>query len=91
MPNLFEHFTTSVAYVHIIFINIVQANEMPNLFEHFTMSEAYIHINFINIVQASEMQYKGHSLSPMKRLYCLFAPNMTRINYNYTPLCTKRG
>ena len=43
MPNLFEHFATSTAYVHIIFIKIVQANEMPNLFEHFTMSEAYVH------------------------------------------------
>ena len=65
---------------------------MPNLFGHFTTSAAYVHkILFINIVQASEMQYKGHSLSPMKRLHCLLAPNMTRINYNYTPLCTKRG
>ena len=36
MSNLFEHFTTSEAYIHINFINIVQANEMPNLFEHFT-------------------------------------------------------
>ena len=44
MPNLFEHFATSAAYIHIIFINIVQANEMPNLFEHFTTSAAYIHI-----------------------------------------------
>ena len=44
MPNLFEHFATSAAYVHkILFIKIVQANEMPNLFEHFTMSEAYVH------------------------------------------------
>ena len=42
MPNLFEHFATSAAYIHIIFINIVQANEMPNLFEHFTTSAAYI-------------------------------------------------
>ena len=39
MPNLFEHFTTSEAYVHIIFIKIVQASEMPNLFEHFATSE----------------------------------------------------
>ena len=46
------------AYIHINFINIVQANEMSNWFEHFTMSEAYIHINFINIVQASEMPNK---------------------------------
>ena len=29
MPNLFEHFTTSAAYVHKIpFIKIVQASEM---------------------------------------------------------------
>ena len=56
MPNLFEHFTTSAAYVHIIFIKIVQASEMPNLFEHFATSAAYVHeILFINIVQASEM------------------------------------
>ena len=44
MPNKFEHFATSAAYVHkILFINIVQASEMPNKFEHFTTSEAYIH------------------------------------------------
>ena len=30
MPNKFEHFTTSAAYVHIIFINIVQASEMQH-------------------------------------------------------------
>ena len=31
MPNLFEHFATSVAYVHeILFINIVQASEMQH-------------------------------------------------------------
>jgi hypothetical protein len=47
MPNLFEHFTTSAAYVHkILFINIVQANEMPNLFEHFATSAAYVHETF---------------------------------------------
>jgi hypothetical protein len=69
MPNLFEHFATSAAYVHkILFIKIVQASEMPNSFEHFATSAAYVHkILFIKIVQASEMQYKGHSLSPMKR------------------------
>ena len=38
MPNLFEHFKASAAYVHIIFIKIVQASEMPNLFEHFKAS-----------------------------------------------------
>ena len=43
MPNKFEHFATSEAYIHINFINIVQASEMPNKFEHFTTSEAYIH------------------------------------------------
>ena len=48
MPNLFEHFATSAAYVHkILFIKIVQASEMPNLFEHFTMSEAYVHEIFL--------------------------------------------
>ena len=48
MPNLFEHFAMSAAYVHkILFIKIVQASEMPNLFEHFKASAAYVHKTFL--------------------------------------------
>ena len=52
MPNLFEHFKASAAYVHkTFFINIVQASEMPNLFGNFTKNKIQIFQLTTNCIQ----------------------------------------